>query len=350
MTREHPKIVPSGARKVFTGFIHDTWQWDQQMFDGSTEIFEAIARTDTVDIFAEVDGKLLLLDQEQPGHPSFLSLPGGRMDPGEDPLTAAKRELLEETGYISQTWELLETRSSQGKIDWTLYTFIARGCAKVAEPHPDAGERIVLQTVTFEELMAVRDDKRLRGKEIKDLLTTVANDPALYAELYTKLLGKPVPLEQIDTCLACEIQSGHRQVRGGTILLSPFFEVHQDFAVPVPGFMILAARWHVRSIADMTPIQQLDYLQTLTRTRQAMRDALGIETVHIFQEEDTKHHFHVMLFPREPWMEEQFGKRLETYPAIATYLKEHRNTDDQWAKVDDAILSLKNYFKEKKDV
>lgn len=41
------------------------------------------------------DGRILLTEQEQPGREPFIGACGGRIDEGEDALTAAKRELLE---------------------------------------------------------------------------------------------------------------------------------------------------------------------------------------------------------------------------------------------------------------
>ncbi len=45
------------------------------------------------------DGRIILTEQEQPGKEPFIAACGGRVDEGEEILTAAKRELLEESGY-----------------------------------------------------------------------------------------------------------------------------------------------------------------------------------------------------------------------------------------------------------
>src|SRR6266567_4147904 len=103
MNIEKPKSrqpIPENAKKVFEGEIFDVFQWEQEMFDGSRKTFEKVERPDTANIIAFTeDGKVIILDQEQPGKDKFVSLPGGRIDEGENPLEAAKRELLEETGF-----------------------------------------------------------------------------------------------------------------------------------------------------------------------------------------------------------------------------------------------------------
>lgn len=53
-------------------------------------------------------GELLLLKRADDAHcPGLWSLPGGKLEPDESPLAAAKRELLEETGFRCEEWREL---------------------------------------------------------------------------------------------------------------------------------------------------------------------------------------------------------------------------------------------------
>ena len=55
-------------------------------------------------------------------------LPAGKMDAGEEPLAAAKRELAEETGYSAKNWEpLVEYWASPGFLGETMKVFLAEG-------------------------------------------------------------------------------------------------------------------------------------------------------------------------------------------------------------------------------
>ena len=71
---------------------------------------------------------------------------GGYLEPGEEPLAAAKRELLEETGYEAETWQSLGSYwvdANRGAGQAHLY--LAQGARKVAEPDADDLEEMELK-------------------------------------------------------------------------------------------------------------------------------------------------------------------------------------------------------------
>ncbi|HXS15225.1 MAG TPA: NUDIX hydrolase, partial [Candidatus Saccharimonadales bacterium] len=155
--------MPQMAKKVFSGMLFDVYQWEQEQFDGTFKTFEKIKRNDTVGIIAVTENKkILITHQEQPGSKVFWGLPGGIMDDGEEALPAGKRELLEETGYASDKWELFSAVQPYSRMDWALFTYIARDCERVAEPHLDSGEKISVHEVTFEELIDLTKSKEFR--------------------------------------------------------------------------------------------------------------------------------------------------------------------------------------------
>ncbi len=177
---------PDHAEKVFKGVMFDTYQWEQEMFDGSKATFEQIKRPDTVVVFPVLpDGKIIMTEQEQPGKIPFIGATGGRVDEGEDILTAAKRELLEESGYEAEEFILWDARHPVTKIDWVVYTFIAKGLKKVADMHLDAGEKIKLLHLTLEELINVATDKDIyfAEQEIVSKFIEAKFDPKKKEEL-----------------------------------------------------------------------------------------------------------------------------------------------------------------------
>jgi 8-oxo-dGTP pyrophosphatase MutT (NUDIX family) len=164
--------------------MFEVYQWEQTLFDGTTGIFEKIKRVDTVTVIPITsDGEIIVAEQEQPGTEVFIGSLGGRIDANETPLEAAKRELLEETGYIADEYNLWFANQPTGKIDWAIYTFIAKGCRKVKEPSLDAGEKITLQFVNFEEFLKITAREKYRDKEISLKIYQLLNKPKEFAEM-----------------------------------------------------------------------------------------------------------------------------------------------------------------------
>lgn len=181
--------IPANAKKVFDGVVFDVYQWEQEMFDGSKSTFEKLKRADTVVVFPVTDdGKIVLTEQTQPGKESFVGATGGRVEEGENVLGAAKRELLEESGYEASEFILWDAQQPASKIDWAVYTFIARGLKKVSEMKLDAGEKIILKPVGFEEFLDIGTSEKFVEKEIVPQLYEAKIYPEKKDEL-KKLFG-----------------------------------------------------------------------------------------------------------------------------------------------------------------
>jgi len=90
---------------------------------------------------------------------------GGYMDSGEAPLSAARRELLEETGYEADTWESLgDYIVDPNRGAGVAHFFLALNARCVAQPHSDDLEEQKLVLLSREEL-----ERRLDDGEIKVL-------------------------------------------------------------------------------------------------------------------------------------------------------------------------------------
>ena len=182
--------IPQNAKLVFKGKIFDVYQWEQKLYDGSTATFEGLKRPSTIQIIPTNTGKVLLAHEEQPTKPLGFTFLGGRAEEGEEPLTTAKRELLEETGLESSDWELLKVYENEGKIQWKIYLFAARNCKKVAEPNLDAGEKIEVKEVGFDEFLNIVSSKDFWGRDIANDILRMRLDPKQLEEFKKKLLPK----------------------------------------------------------------------------------------------------------------------------------------------------------------
>ena len=104
---------------------------------------------------------LVMVEQYRHGlQDVFTELVGGVIEPGEDPLAAARRELLEETGFAGGDWELYMVISQNPSTsnNYT-YCFIARGVEETARQHLDETEDIAVKLLTEQEVknMLVND-------------------------------------------------------------------------------------------------------------------------------------------------------------------------------------------------
>ena len=111
----------------------------------------------------------------------------------------------------------------------------------------------------------------------------------------------------LSNCTSCALQRGEKESIGGIIAATNYFEARQDYAVPIPGFIIISSKRHIQSIDECTQEERYDFIEFLHKIRCALRQTVAVHTVYIIQEEDAKH-FHVWLFPRYDWME-PLGKK-----------------------------------------
>ncbi|PIR76872.1 MAG: hypothetical protein COU30_05510, partial [Candidatus Magasanikbacteria bacterium CG10_big_fil_rev_8_21_14_0_10_38_6] len=158
--------IPEQAMKKFSGIIFDTYQWEQTLFDGSIATFEMLKRPSTLQVIPVIGDKILIAYEEQPNKPASYTVLGGRQEPGEESLAGAQREFLEETGMGAKEWTLYKSSQPYTKMDWTIYTYIAKDIQQIQEHTQEAGEKIVIKEVTFSEFIDIATTPEFWAKEI----------------------------------------------------------------------------------------------------------------------------------------------------------------------------------------
>jgi ADP-ribose pyrophosphatase len=99
----------------------------------------------------------------------LIELPAGRRDPGEPPLAAAKREMIEETGYRAKKWTMmLRYFASPGFLGEWMQIYLARDICE-GEAAPELDEQIEVLRVPLSEAM-----KMVAGGKIHDGKTLIA--------------------------------------------------------------------------------------------------------------------------------------------------------------------------------
>ena len=126
------------------------------------------------------DGRVVLVRQYRyPVDALVWELPAGRLDPGESPEEAARRELEEEVGLRPLALEALTVfYTTPGFCDETMHLFRATGLQSVAA-RPEADERIEASTVTLSEARdMIRRGEIREGKTLVALLMEIGRDRA----------------------------------------------------------------------------------------------------------------------------------------------------------------------------
>jgi ADP-ribose pyrophosphatase len=114
------------------------------------------------------DPLILLERQYRHAAAQYLyEVPAGSLDPGEDPLAGAKRELLEETGYKAKQWsKLVRYYASPGFLGEWMQIYLAEGLTP-GDAEPEDDEQIELFAVPLSELLRQIDAGRIHdGKTI----------------------------------------------------------------------------------------------------------------------------------------------------------------------------------------
>lgn len=132
------------------------------------EIKRAIVHHGGSAVMMPVDerSRILLVRQYRlPARQYLWELPAGRLDPGETPMQAARRELIEETGYRAKKWKkIAEFYASPGFLAEKMTVFLATGLTP-GEKKPMEDERIETRWFTSAELdRAIESGKILDGK------------------------------------------------------------------------------------------------------------------------------------------------------------------------------------------
>jgi len=152
-------------------------------------------------------------------------------------------------------------------------------------------------------------------------------------------------VKEVD-CIGCAIQRLEIKRIGGVVAETEHFEVTQDIETPIPGFMILSSKAHLKGIGDFSKELRAEYIEFLYKIRKAMKTALGVDYTDLIQDEDsikTISHFHMWLFPRYPWMD-RFGSGIVSILPIIKYARENMKMPANLKKVAMAGKKLKEFL------
>ena len=152
---------------MFSGLIFDVNRIHVTLPTGHESARDVVRHRGAVAVVALTDdGRICLVRQYRTALDRVtVEIPAGKLDPGEDPLTCAKRELLEETGMVADRMAFLTTlATTPGFTDERIHLYMATGLT-FGPAHPDEDEFLNVDLVPLDELIDAVLDGRIEDSK-----------------------------------------------------------------------------------------------------------------------------------------------------------------------------------------
>ncbi|KGA95695.1 ADP-ribose pyrophosphatase [Alkalihalobacillus alcalophilus ATCC 27647 = CGMCC 1.3604] len=167
-----------GKQDIYKGRIISLQLEDVLLPNGEQSKREVVKHPGAVGIIPiTADGKIVMVRQYRKAlEKVIIEIPAGKLDLNEEPLLCAKRELQEETGYVSDSMEFIVSfYTSPGFADELIYIYVAEGLTK-REISLDADEFLDVLEISLEEA-----EQMIQEEKIHDAKT-------IYAVQYMRML------------------------------------------------------------------------------------------------------------------------------------------------------------------
>ncbi|WP_256757209.1 NUDIX hydrolase [Cohnella sp. WQ 127256] len=150
------------SKPIFQGKIISLQVDTVRLPNGETSTREIVRHPGAVAVVAIVDNKMLVVEQfRKPLEKLQVEIPAGKLDAGEEPEAAARRELEEETGYRARSIEHLQSFStSPGFADEIVHVYFTDDLEQ-GDVHLDEDEFLTCEAITLEQAQAYIKEGRI---------------------------------------------------------------------------------------------------------------------------------------------------------------------------------------------
>ncbi len=170
MTSHYKKLSDKKLKLVDkdSGYSKRITVKEYQLPNGLVESYFIDNDKDSVQVFAiTTDNQVVCVRQFRPGTESEeLEIPGGGLEPGEDPKSAAERELLEETGHqSSEGFVFLSSVPYSPYSSGKRYSYLAVNCKPTSEQNLDPNEFVKITILPLDDFKVLMSQGKVRGFE-----------------------------------------------------------------------------------------------------------------------------------------------------------------------------------------
>ena len=167
-TFENLTEVKTGSQEIFDGVILHVFKDTVKLPNGNPATREVIRHVGAVGVIPVTDDGKVIVERQfrYPLNRVITEIPAGKLDSfTEDRLSAAKRELEEETGYTAKEWiDMGNYYPTPAYCDERITLYLARGLA-LGQRHLDEDEFLIFEAVPLETLVEqVMDSTITDGK------------------------------------------------------------------------------------------------------------------------------------------------------------------------------------------
>jgi ADP-ribose pyrophosphatase len=154
--------ITISSKPIYEGKVISLQVDTVRLPNGETSTREIVRHPGAVCVLALLDDKMLVVEQYRKAlGRSLVEIPAGKLEPGEDPLEAAKRELEEETGYRCDSLRLVSSfYTSPGFADELLHLYVAENLVK-GTVKLDEDEFLECEAISLDQAKAYMADRRI---------------------------------------------------------------------------------------------------------------------------------------------------------------------------------------------
>lgn len=141
------------------------------------------------------------------------------------------------------------------------------------------------------------------------------------------------------------MRNGKIKTEGGVIFSGKYFDIRQDYEIPIRGFFVISSKRHIIGFADFTEQERKEFINVLCKLRKGMKNMLKINFITLLHREDivksktNPSHFHAALLPKYDWM-----KKSDNVTDILDHAKKHMKTKSNGEEIIKSIEKMRKFL------